>query len=464
MVIQRTRGISIFSVACELLLLSFGFWGWFLVSQWNAVGSLPLSAYAFYHAIISLGVILAALKNGGGVQVSQVSSIRTVGTVRKMTYALAMLSAYLIATKDSIMSRVFLFGFVAIFYAISYLGQIWLPNFIRKLTFSGEREELVLLIGPSSKAAALTAWLEEKKVIGYRAAGILTDDPAFAGLPNCPVLGTTDDLERVVREAGVTQVILMEFPMFSNVMTNLIGTCEKLGIRMTVVCDFEEKFRHSVVMFEDSGLRFLSIREEPLEDPFNRFAKRVLDLAVSVPVTLFILPLTTVFVRFFQRLQASGPVFYRQPRAGLQNRPFDIIKYRTMRLHSIPASVQATRDDPRIYPAGKWFRKLSIDELPQFINVLLGDMSVVGPRPHLLEHNEQFARAMHNYHIRSHVKPGITGLAQIRGYRGETKSEDDVIKRVQSDIHYLENWSFTLDCRIIFATIFHVVGPPKTAY
>ena len=464
MVIQRTRGITILSVACELLLLSFGFWGWFLVSQWKAVGSLPLSAYATYHAIISLGVILASLKNGSGTQVSKVSSVRTVGTVRKMTYALAMLSVYLIATKDTIMSRVFLFGFVAIFYAISYMGLIWLPNFVRRLTFSGEREELVLLIGPSTKAASLSAWLEEKRVIGYRAAGLLTDDPAFGGLPNCKVLGTTDDLERVVKEAGITQVILMEFPMFSNVMTNLIGTCEKLGIRMTVVCDFEEKFRHSVVMFEDSGLRFLSIREEPLEDPFNRFAKRALDLAVSIPVILFILPFTTLFVWFFQKVQASGPIFYRQPRAGLQNRPFDIIKYRTMRLHSIPASVQATKDDPRIYPAGRWFRKLSIDELPQFVNVLLGDMSVVGPRPHLLEHNDQFAAAMNNYHVRSHVKPGITGLAQVRGYRGETRSQEDVIKRVESDILYLENWSFALDCRIIFATIFHVVGPPKTAY
>lgn len=464
MVLQRTRGITILATACELILLSFGFWGWFLVSQWNSVGSLPLSAYATYHAIISLGVILAALKNGGATQISQVSSVRTVGTVRKMTYALAMLSIYLIATKDTIMSRVFLFGFVAIFYAISYLGQIWLPNFIRRLTFSGEREELVLLIGPSSKAAALSAWLTEKRDIGYRAAGMLTDDPAFGGLPDCRVLGTTDDLERVVKEAGITQVILMEFPMFSTVMTNLIGTCEKLGIRMTVVCDFEEKFRHSVVMFEDSGLRFLSIREEPLEDPFNRFAKRGLDLAVSIPVILFILPFTTLFVWFCQMLQASGPIFYRQPRAGLQNRPFDIIKYRTMRLHSIPASVQATRDDPRIYPAGKWFRRLSIDELPQFINVLLGDMSVVGPRPHLLEHNDQFATAMNNYHVRSHVKPGITGLAQVRGYRGETRSKEDVIKRVESDILYLENWSFALDCRIVFTTIFHVVGPPKTAY
>jgi putative colanic acid biosynthesis UDP-glucose lipid carrier transferase len=409
-------------------------------------------------------VVLAVLKGGDRILASQASSIRTVGTVRKMTYSLALLSIYLIATKDTIMSRIFLFGFVPIFYAISYLGQTWLPDLIRKLTFSGDREERILLIGPARRASLLGSWLEEKQVIGYRSVGILTDDPSFDGLPNCPVLGTPDELEKVVREHGITQVILTEFPMFSNVMTTMIGTCERLAIRITVVCDFEEKFHHSVVMFEDAGLRFLSIREEPLEDPFNRFAKRALDLAVSIPVILFILPFTTVLVWLCQQVQATGPVFYRQPRAGLQNRPFDIIKYRTMRLHSVPASVQATQDDPRIYPAGKWFRKLSIDELPQFINVLLGDMSVVGPRPHLLEHNDQFAKALHNYHVRTHVKPGITGLAQVRGYRGETRSQDDVVKRVRADILYLENWSFTLDCRIIFATIFHVVGPPKTAY
>jgi lipopolysaccharide/colanic/teichoic acid biosynthesis glycosyltransferase len=124
---------------------------------------------------------------------------------------------------------------------------------------------------------------------------------------------------------------------------------------------------------------------------------------------------------------------------------------------------QATDGDSRIYPAGRWLRKFSIDELPQFVNVLLGDMSVVGPRPHLLKHDEQFAQAMANYSVRGIVKPGITGLAQVRGFRGEIKSPSDVINRVESDIQYLENWSFWMDCWIILRTIGQVVFPPRTA-
>ena len=125
---------------------------------------------------------------------------------------------------------------------------------------------------------------------------------------------------------------------------------------------------------------------------------------------------------------------------------------------------QAAKGDSRIYPGGQLLRKFSIDEIPQFINVLLGDMSIVGPRPHLLEHDEHFAHALLNYPVRGNVKPGITGLAQVRGFRGETKTAEDVIKRVESDIHYLENWSFLMDCWIIVQTAAQVVRPPPTAF
>jgi exopolysaccharide biosynthesis polyprenyl glycosylphosphotransferase len=464
MVIYRTRGIHILSVACELLLFTVCYWVWLYVAHGATFKGLLLEYYVGYNLIMVMGIMLAAAREGHRQALSKDSGLWHVATIRQMTFALALLSLYLVASKDKFMSTRFLLGLLPVFYGVALFSLSRLPWIIRKMTFSGEHEERVLLVGSVKRAESLFNWLKEKEAIGYKAMGLLTDDSVPGAASRIRILGGTDDIERVVKEHAVTQVIMVEFPMFSSWMMSMISVCERLGVRMTVICDFEEKFRHPVVLFEDAGRRFMSIREEPLEDPFNRFLKRALDLAVAVPVIVGILPFTTVIVWFFQRLQSPGPVIYRQPRAGLQNRPFDIIKYRTMRLHNQPVSKQATQDDPRIYPAGKWFRRLSIDELPQFINVLKGEMSVVGPRPHLLEHNEQFARAMTNYHIRAHVKPGITGLAQVRGYRGETRSEEDVVKRVQSDIYYLENWSFTLDCRIILATVFHVVGPPKTAY
>ncbi len=464
MVIYRARGIRILSVACELLALTFVFWLWLYIRHGGRIWNLQLELYVAYNAIIVIGVIIAAVHGGYRRVLATDSAGWHVGTIRHMTYALGLLALYQFISRDKAMSRTFFFGYLPCFYAISFLCQSYVPQWIRKWTISEEHEERVLLVGSPERAKGLKQWLRQKEAVGYRAVGLLTDDNPEAAPPHIPVFGRIDELEPAIKKHSITQVMLLEFPLQSGLMAQMIAVCERLGTRMTVICDFEEKFRHSVVMFEDEGRRFMSIREEPLEDPFNRFMKRLLDLAVSIPVILFILPITTLIVWFFQRLQSPGPVFYKQPRAGLQNRPFDIYKYRTMRLHNQPASKQATQDDPRIYPAGRWFRRTSVDELPQFINVLKGEMSVVGPRPHLIEHNEQFARAMHNYHVRAHVKPGITGLAQVRGYRGETKSEADVIKRVQSDIYYLENWTFGMDCQIVLATVFHVVGPPKTAY
>jgi len=164
------------------------------------------------------------------------------------------------------------------------------------------------------------------------------------------------------------------------------------------------------------------------------------------------------------RLQSPGPLFFYQDRNGRHNRVFNIIKYRTMHVNHGQEAVQATRNDPRVYPAGKWLRKLSIDELPQFINVLKGDMSIVGPRPHFVDHNVMFGEIANFYRVRSFIKPGITGLAQVRGLRGEAVKEEEIVERTHSDLYYLENWSLLLDWVIILKTARQMLVAPKTAY
>jgi putative colanic acid biosynthesis UDP-glucose lipid carrier transferase len=181
-------------------------------------------------------------------------------------------------------------------------------------------------------------------------------------------------------------------------------------------------------------------------------------------VTLLVFPVLTVIVWIAQRIQSPGPLLHVQTRAGLQNRRFKIYKFRTMHTGNGDIARQARDGDDRVYSFGRWFRKLSIDEVPQFWNVLRGDMSIVGPRPHLIEHNQQFSELMANYHVRAFVKPGITGLAQVRGFRGEARSESDIAHRVECDIEYLENWNLSLECGIIIRTFFHLLVPPRTAY
>jgi len=318
-------------------------------------------------------------------------------------------------------------------------------------------------VGPPQKAVGLRDWLLRKAEIGFRTVGIVSDDQVDSGESDLPSLGTTQQLESVVRDHGITQVILLEFPL-TEANQNVIRICDQVGVRLFILSDLEERLRHSVTHFEDGGFRFIGLREEPLENPLNRFCKRAIDLAIAIPMMLIVFPIFTMIVFLAQRLQSPGPLFHVQRRAGMQNRQFEIYKFRTMRPDQEDLARQARQGDDRIYPIGKWLRKLSIDEIPQFWNVLKGDMSIVGPRPHLIEHNQQFSRLMQNYHVRTFVKPGITGLAQVRGFRGEARDPSDIENRITCDIEYLENWNLSLECDIILRTLAQLIFPPRSAY
>jgi putative colanic acid biosynthesis UDP-glucose lipid carrier transferase len=383
-------------------------------------------------------------------------------SLRQTIASAGTLVLYLIATKDAFISRVFFFNFVPWLYVALLFSHYYLPSVLARGIF--RREDKTLLIGSAQKAAQLGEWLRRKSKIGLRTVGLISDEKIDKTADGIPVLGASDDLENVIRERGITQVILLEFPLFAEINWNIIRVCDQLGVRLLIVSDLEEKLRHSVTHFEDDGFRFIGLREEPLENPLNRFCKRAIDLAISGPVMLFLFPVLALVVWIAQRLQSAGPLFHAQVRAGMQNRQFTIYKFRTMHTGNADVARQASDHDERVYPLGKWFRRLSLDEVPQFWNVLRGDMSIVGPRPHLIEHNNQFSRLLQNYHVRAFVKPGITGLAQVRGFRGEARDNADIENRVACDLEYLENWNLSLECGIILRTFAQFFFPPGTAY
>ncbi|HEY4284334.1 MAG TPA: exopolysaccharide biosynthesis polyprenyl glycosylphosphotransferase, partial [Chthoniobacterales bacterium] len=382
-------------------------------------------------------------------------------SLRQTIASVGLLVIYLIATKDAFISRIFFFNFVPWLYIALLFSHHYLPGVLARGVF--RREEKTLLVGPPQKAVTLRDWLRRKSEIGLRTVGIICDDATGAAGNDVPVLGPIQQLENVIRDRGITQVILLEFPL-TEANQNVIRICDQIGVRLFILSDLEERLRHSVTHFEDGGFRFIGLREEPLENPLNQFCKRAIDLAISIPVMLIIFPALSVIVFLAQRLQSPGPLFHVQRRAGMQNRQFLIYKFRTMRPDHEQLARQASTDDERVYTLGKWFRKLSIDEVPQFWNVLKGDMSIVGPRPHLIEHNQQFSRFMENYHVRTFVKPGITGLAQVRGFRGEARNASDIENRITCDIEYLENWNLSLECDIILRTFAQLFFPPHSAY
>ena len=468
MVTQRTQGLHRVFLLCQIVLVAVLFWFgvWVMVTFHTAGMELTWRRYSIYCGLLVLGMTVESLTRDGSkgyfLQSELLRQHRL--SLRQTLASIGTLVFYLVATKDGFISRVFFFNFVPWLYVALLFSHHYLPPFLARRIFTGAHEEKTLLIGSAEKAGQLRSWLRRKADIGLRTVGLVCDEQIEKTEDGIPVLGNTDDLEKIIVERGITQIIMLEFPLFTETNHRIISVCDYRGVRLLIVSDLEEKLRHSITHFEDDGFRFIGLREEPLENPVNRFFKRAIDVAISLPVILFVFPILTIVVWIAQRIQSPGPLFHVQTRAGMQNRRFTIYKFRTMHSDHGEVTRQAQHGDERIYPLGKWFRKLSIDEVPQFWNVLLGDMSIVGPRPHLIEHNNQFAQLMANYHVRAFVKPGITGLAQVRGFRGEARNNADIENRVACDIEYLENWSLSLECGIILRTFVHVIIPPPSAY
>jgi len=208
----------------------------------------------------------------------------------------------------------------------------------------------------------------------------------------------------------------------------------------------------------------LSLRNILLEDPFNKIVKRGFDLFFSLTVILMVLSWLAPLLAIIIKLESKGPVFFKQIRNGHNFKQFYCYKFRSMKTNDQADSVTATRNDKRLTRIGGFLRKTSIDELPQFFNVLAGNMSVVGPRPHMIKENEKYLKTIDKFMVRHFIKPGITGLAQVRGYRGEIEANSDIVNRIKYDINYIENWSLLLDLKIITLTILNSIRGEKKAY
>jgi putative colanic acid biosynthesis UDP-glucose lipid carrier transferase len=208
----------------------------------------------------------------------------------------------------------------------------------------------------------------------------------------------------------------------------------------------------------------LVMRPEPLESLSNRVVKRIFDIVFSLGVIICIFPLLFPVFAIIIKATSEGPVFFKQKRSGKNNEEFTCLKFRTMRVNSESDEKQATRTDPRITPIGAFLRKTSLDELPQFFNTLWGDMSVVGPRPHMLRHTQEYSEMIDKFMVRHFAKPGITGWAQAKGFRGDTVDPNLMQKRVELDVWYVENYSFLLDIKIILLTVWVIAKGQKEAF
>lgn len=388
-------------------------------------------------------------------------STRQVIVIAALVFTLAFI------TQDRDVSRVLLGLYLAITWIVLLGLNMWLPQILTHILFGPDRKVPTLFIGSTRGMHRLDYWLTSKKSVGLHPVGFLSSEDRPSRETSPPWLGELSDLHSRIVEHGVVQVIVVELPATRGEARGIVEVCQRAGCRLLIYTNLEDVFQHPLTTVNEEGHQFQSLQAEPLEDPQNRLLKRALDIAVSLPVVLVLLPPLCTLVWLMQHRQAPGPLFFKQERTGHGSHSFFMFKFRSM--YCRPSDVheeakQATLKDPRIYPFGSFLRKSSLDEFPQFFNILRGDMSLVGPRPHMPLHDRQFARLAKPYRTRFFVKPGLTGLAQCRGYRGEISDPEMLRTRVQHDLAYITQWSIWMDLHIIAKTGWQILFPPKSAY
>ena len=331
---------------------------------------------------------------------------------------------------------------------------------------SGENVRKVVLVGSHENLQELYHFMTDDTTSGYRVLGYFADFPSDRYPLNVAYLGQPKEaVDYLDHNVGKIDQLYCSLPSArSTEIVPIINYCENHLIRFFSVPNVRNYLKRRMYFEMLGNVPVLSIRREPLELLENRILKRGFDIVCSLLFLCTFFPFIYIIVGLAIKINSSGPVFFKQKRSGEDGREFWCYKFRSMRVNEQCDILQATVRDPRKTRVGDFIRKTNIDELPQFINVLKGDMSLVGPRPHMLKHTEEYSHLINKYMVRHFVKPGITGWAQVTGFRGETKELWQMEGRVQRDIWYIEHWTFILDLYIMYKTVYNVIRGDKEAY
>ena len=323
---------------------------------------------------------------------------------------------------------------------------------LRSMRARGYNLKHILLVGYSRAAEGYIDRVKQNPEWGYHIAGILDDQKALGEeYKGIRVLGKIQDLQSILDMNVLDEIaITLSIDQFSN-LGAIVAVCEKSGVHTKFIPDYNNIIPTRPYMEDLLGLPVIHIRHVPLTNGLNKFMKRTVDIFGAIVAIILFSPVMLV-TAILVKVTSPGPVIFCQERVGLHNRPFKMYKFRSMEVQapSDEKSKWTTPHDPRVTPVGRFIRKTSIDELPQFFNVLKGDMSLVGPRPERPFFVEKFKEEIPRYMVKHQVRPGLTGWAQVNGYRGDTS----ITKRIECDLYYIENWTLGLDFKILFLTIF----------
>lgn len=354
--------------------------------------------------------------------------------------------------------------------AVTVVVSLWhllMRSIILVARRHGRNKVHVLIVGEGDNASALWGELMYgADFLDYRPLGFFSDAASGTLPEGAPRLGGLSEVIPYIEAGNKVHELYCSLNPAQNAdyVNGLIRECENRFITFYYLPNMDGYVKRKLSFSDLGPVTVVRLREEPLAAPLNSFVKRLFDIVFSGLLLVTLYPVVWLFVAIGTTISSPGPILFRQQRTGYKAKPFTMLKFRSMKVNRDADTLQATKDDPRKTRFGNFLRRTSIDELPQLINIFRGDMSLIGPRPHMILHTETYSKLVDEYLVRHMVRPGLTGWAQVNGCRGETETVEKMARRVEKDIWYIEHWSFWLDIRIFLMTVVQVFKGDKQAY
>lgn len=447
---NKSRGIFLL----DLVIINVSFFGYYVYALRQGFVIAPY-AYILFISVASLSWLFISINSS--IHVLNAST-RITTTLKNLfvgysclTVGLIVILAVLGNFKDQNKYILYPLLFAAVSSGLIHLSYLVMVKYFSQ---NGLGRKTALVIGGGRVAEKVINRILNYPYLKYKIGGVLADN-YHESLPKELHIGTLDRFCQVVCSTHIDEVIIALPLRHEEMITDIVNKCNREGIRLRIVPDFFRLVQNRMVINSLDDIPLISVQTEPLNVLGNRIQKRIFDIAFSSFVLILFSPLF-VAIAVIVKMSSPGPIIFKQKRMGANNKEFTIFKFRTMLCQDKETSdcTWTTANDCRVTCIGRFLRKTSLDELPQFWNVLMGDMSVVGPRPERSHFVEQFKKEISNYKVRHLVKPGITGWAQVNGLRGDTS----IPERIKHDIFYLQYWSIWLDLKIIFLTVFNMAS------
>lgn len=450
-----TQVYALFDFAFVIIVFLFSWWlkfdsGW--ISYESHLGIKHYFIWSIIYALLSIAV--GYLMGYYTPKRKRTFSFEAFKIMQVHALSFMLLLSILFIVKEVDISRAFLALFLVNNLILASIYRFFVKITLQRLRQRGYNKQFILIVGAGSLGRRFYRNLMQHPELGFEVIGFLDDnliEHEYQYRNYKPILGTINDLDVVLQKAKTIDEVIIALPLHAHEkLGNIIIACEKAGVKVLIIPDYYDYLPAKPFFDNFAGFPMINVRDIPLDELHNRIIKRTFDVifaSFAIIVTSPILLAIAIAIK----LTSRGPIIFKQERVGFNRRTFNMYKFRSMKVMSATHSdtVWTTENDPRKTRLGTFLRKTSLDELPQFFNVLIGHMSVVGPRPERPYFVEQFKEDIPKYMVKHHIRPGITGWAQSNGLRGDTSIED----RIKYDIYYIENWSFFLDVRIIVRTL-----------